>query len=206
MKRVLLLFSVGLALACATTSTGAADDQATAPTAPAATSPAAAPATTPVATTPACAVAGPSFDDRREPLRTALPRGNTLIVLSNDERKALPDPLPRAISKYLDALGARIAPLAADGSTGGKSMWRRDRRAKGRLHVWGKRLDAPVGRFHAVIDRTYGGKRYSPFVPGTLNFSTTGCWRIKARAGQARVTYVVLVRRPAPGEFAPYLP
>ncbi len=87
-----------------------------------------------------------------------------------------------------------------------KSMWRRDRRAAGRLHVRGRRLDQPGGRFYATIDRRYGGRRYSSFVPGGLVFSDVGCWQIKARAGRVRVTYVALVRAPEPGEFAPYLP
>ena len=191
-----LAFMTAVALAGAASSADGADD-------PAASAPA---ATSPVDAMSPCAVSGPAFDDRRERLRTALPAGLVLIALTDEQRAALPDPLPNEVNARLRSIGARFGPLGADGSVSVKSMWRRDRRAAGRLHVGGELLDGSIGRFTATIDRNYGGKRYSSFVPGTLNFGATGCWRIKARAGRARATYVVLVRPPEPNEFAPYLP
>lgn len=183
---------------------------ATTPSAPAPAAPgvATAPATTPdvLATTPpACAVSGPAIDDRSAPLRTALPKGLIVIALDRAERKALPNPLPRSVTKRLGDLGAVFGPRDAKGAVDIKSMWRRDRRAAGRLRVTGRRLNQPGGRFRATIDRQYGGRRYSPFVPGGLVFSDVGCWQVDARAGRAQVSYVVLVRRPEPGEFAPHL-
>lgn len=162
-------------------------------------------ATTPPATTPEqCVASGPDLGDRRAPLRTGLP--STIIGMTRKEIRAFPNPLPRKVSAQLTKDDELIGSLDGEGWIGQKSIWRRDRRAAGYLHVTAKRIDAPGGQFRADLDRQYGGARYSPFVPGSLNFSEPGCWRVKGRAGDVRVTYVVLVRRPEPGEFAPYLP
>lgn len=164
--------------------------------------------TTSVATTPACPVTGPGLEDRRAALRTGLPVGKTIIALDLAQRRALPDgPLPESVRKRLKEVGAFFGPLEDDGSVSVKSMWRKDlRRATGKLRVTGKRLDAPGGRFRVDQPRRYSERRDAPFVPGSLEFSSTGCWEIKGRAGKARVTYVALVRRPEPGEFAPHFP
>jgi hypothetical protein len=163
------------------------------------------PRATTAPTTPAqCVASGPELEDRSAPLRTALP--STIVGLTRREFRALPNPIPRKLSAQLTAGDTLIGSLNAKGWIGQKSIWRRDRRAAGYLHVSARRIDAPGGRFRASLDRQYGGSRYSPFVPGSLNFSEPGCWRVKGRAGDVRVTYVVLVRRPHPGEFSPYLP
>ncbi len=190
-----------LALASAAASISSAEE-------PAQTSPS---GTTPVVTTPAptspadCAVSGPASDDRSAPLRAGLPPKKTLIALTREEVRDLPDVLPAKVKSHLKREGALLVagPPSVDGMIEQKVPWFRDRRATGRLHVTGKRIDAPGGTFGVYINRRYGGKRFAYTVPGDLRFSEPGCWRIKARAGKARVTYVVLVRRPAPGELAP---
>lgn len=195
---------VALALAGTAASVGRAEEPAV--TSPAATSPA---ASTPAPTSPAeCAVSGPASDDRSAPLRAGLPPKKTLIALTREEVRALPDVLPAKVKSHLKREGAWLVagPPAAHGMIEQKVPWLRDRRATGRLHVTGKRIDAPGGTFGVYINRRYGGKRFAYTVPGDLRFSEPGCWRIKARAGKARVTYVVLVRRPAPGELAPAVP
>lgn len=165
-------------------------------------------ATTAPSTTPTCAVTGPRLDDPRAALRTGLPAKQTIIALDREQRKALPDaPLPGTVRARLKEVGAFFGPIDDDGTISVKSLWRKDlRRAKGRLRVTGTRLDAPGGRFSVDLNRDYSERRTANFVPGSLIFSTTGCWQINGRAGKARVTYVALVRRPEPEEFAPYLP
>lgn len=200
MKLVSLNVVAALGAAALAGSVSRADEAPTTPVA--ATTP-----STPAATTPACAVSGPGLEDRRAALRTGLPSGKTIIALDLEQRRALPDgPLPDKVRKRLKAVGAFFGPLDEDGSLSVKSMWRKDlRRATGKLRVTGKRLDGP-GRFSVDLNPDYSERRSAPFVPGSLVFSTTGCWQITGRAGKARVTYVALVRRPEPGEFAPHLP
>lgn len=82
-----------------------------------------------------------------------------------------------------------------DGSIYAKILWRRDpKRAGGRLRVTGRRLDGPGSRLRANLDQ---GHR--KFVPSALIFSDPGCWRVRARAGTARVRYVVQVIDQASG-------
>lgn len=150
------------------------------------------------------ATISPDLEDRSAPLRTGLTA--TIIGLTRKEFRALPEVLPNKIKARIKAEDALIGSVDSKGWIGQKSIWRRDRSAAGWLHVSGKRIDAPAGKFKAAINRNYGGTKYSPFIPGSLYFSEPGCWRVKGRAGSKRVTYVVRVRRPEPGEFAPYLP
>ena len=177
---------------------------------PAATAPGTSPATTtPAPTSPVeCPVSGPASDDRSAPLRAGLPPKQTLIALTRAEYRALPDVIPANVKSYLEKTGAMMITglPRADGVIEQKVPWLRDRRATGRLHVTGKRIDAPGGKFGVYINRRYGGERFAYTVPGDMRFSEPGCWRIKARAGKVRVAYVVLVRRPTPGELAPAVP
>ena len=194
MRPFALTFLAGLALiVVGGAATGAADP---APTTPI--------GSTPDAGTALCPVGGPAFEDRREPLRTALPSKQTIIGLTHAERRELPRVLPRALTAALSERGEMLASVERDGTISIKSMWRRDRRAAGRLHVTGARIDADGGRFFADLNRTYRRQRHAPFIPGSLNFSEPGCWRVTARAGQVRATYVVLVRLPLPDEFAEF--
>jgi hypothetical protein len=93
--------------------------------------------------------------------------------------------------------------LNPDGSISEKYPWWGASSLNGELRITGKRLDRRITRtLHAKID----GGGVSNVPPGThfwstgITFPTTGCWRIDGRAGSDRLTLVVIVRRPRPGE------
>jgi hypothetical protein len=91
--------------------------------------------------------------------------------------------------------GTTQARRRPDGSIYAKILWRRDpKRAAGRLRVTGTRLDGEGSTLRASLDQ--GHRR---FVPSSLIFSDPGCWRVRARAGDARVRYVVKVIDQASG-------
>ena len=82
-----------------------------------------------------------------------------------------------------------------DGSIYAKILWRRDpKRAGGRFRVTGRRLDGPGSSLRASLNQDH-----RKFVPSSLVFSDPGCWRVTARAGDARVRYVVRVIDQATG-------
>lgn len=117
-----------------------------------------------------CAVSGPraggpltgTFGER---LTVAVPRGK-------DD-----PPLP----------GTTLGRSRPGGAVSAKILWRRGRRARGRLSVTGRRLDG-AGRLTARIDQGHVA-----FAPSTLEFSSEGCWRVAARSGSVRARYVVRV-------------
>lgn len=152
--------------------------------------------TTSDAATPGCAVSAPA---KGAPLRTdSFGTRQTVIVVAPGEVPAL---IPDELDAYLREQGAVLAKRRGDGSVSVKVGWERDRRAAGRLRMSAKRLNRRGGRYRVEINDLYGGDRFARIVPSELFLSTTGCWRVRARAGKARVTYVVLVRRPNPGEL-----
>lgn len=145
---------------------------------------------------PECAVAGPGSDVA---LHTAsFGARQTVIAARPDE---VPDVISDELDTYLKKQGAVLARRGQNGRVTVKVAWERDRRAAGVLEVTGKRLNRRGGRFRAEINGLYGGKRFAPIVPSEVFLSSTGCWRVRARAGKARVTYVVLVRSPRAGEL-----
>ena len=76
-----------------------------------------------------------------------------------------------------------------DGSIRTKLGWWR---ARGTLRVTGRRLGSPTRRLRAdvgVVSWTAAGE----FIPSLLFFPSTGCWRISATAGGARLVVVVRV-------------
>lgn len=154
--------------------------------------------TTEDATQPAldCAASGP-----RNPssLRTDSfgPR-YTVIAVRDGE---VPRSSEREFDDYLTRRGAVIGRRLEDGWISIKAGWQRDRRATGRLEVSGKLLNRRGGRFRALINRLYGGARFAKVVPSELRVSSSGCWRFTARAGKARVSYVVQVRTAEAGEL-----
>jgi hypothetical protein len=105
------------------------------------------------------------------------------------------------LDAYLKEQGAVLGKRLHNGQVSVKAGWVRDRRAAGSLNVTGKRLNRSGGRFRAEVNRLYGGKKFAKVVPSTLFLSSTGCWHIRARAGNKRVTYVVRVRYPRAGEL-----
>jgi hypothetical protein len=89
--------------------------------------------------------------------------------------------------------------LHRDGSATTKVPWRGSRSAGARLKVRGRLLSGSAPRLHASIGS--GTNAGSPhFWPSYLRFSKSGCWRITATAGKARLTFRLKVSIPAPPE------
>jgi hypothetical protein len=64
-------------------------------------------------------------------------------------------------------------------------------RARGKLKITGRRLDAPAARLRAHIPSGYGRVG---FQSTALIFPTEGCWEVTGHVGDARLTFVTLVR------------
>jgi hypothetical protein len=97
----------------------------------------------------------------------------------------------------------RVPPenVAPDGSLGVKIAWQRGPGVRGRVRVEARRLDErmpPVRR--RISARGYG---LTGLQASGIAFPTQGCWRVTARAGGARLTFVLLVV--APGSSQPFL-
>jgi hypothetical protein len=143
-----------------------------------------------------CAVSGPRGDG---PLGTdSFGRRQTVIAARPGEVSGV---ISDELDAYLKEQGAVLGRREQNGQVSMKAGWVRDRRAAGSLDVTGKRLNRSGGRFRAEVNRLYGGEKFAKVVPSVLFFGSTGCWRIRAKAGHARVTYVVQVRYPRPGEL-----
>lgn len=143
-----------------------------------------------------CAVAGP---ERAGSLRTdSFGHRQTVIAVGRDE---VPNPIPEELDAYLKEQGAVLGNRLTGGRISMKAAWIRNRRAAGRVLVTGRRLHRPGGWFRAKVNRRYGGKSFARIVPSELLLSSVGCWRVRAKAGKARVTYVVNVRLPRDGEL-----
>jgi hypothetical protein len=98
----------------------------------------------------------------------------------------------------------RVPPenVAPDGSLGVKIGWQRGPGVRGQVSVEARRLDEraqPVRR--RISARGYG---LTGLQASGMGFPTQGCWRVSARAGDARLTFVLLVV--APGASQPFLP
>ncbi|HWH93259.1 MAG TPA: hypothetical protein VNT03_05310 [Baekduia sp.] len=113
----------------------------------------------------------------------------------------VPDVIPAALDAYLKEQGAVLGERMENGGISVKAAWVRDRRATGVLKVTGKRVHPAGGRFSADVNRLYGGKKFARIVPSQLRMSGPGCWRIRARAGSARVTYLVRCAIPSPPSY-----
>lgn len=149
--------------------------QAPSPT-PAATLPITPPAPTPAPPTAGCPVTRP--DPRT--------RGPDI---GNYVRDGLWTHLPP--EGIVSAGGVMIRP---DGTIGTKWPWWREGQAQGRLTISGQRLDAPAPLLQAGTPDGYGD---SGFQVSTLTFPDEGCWEVTGQAGEARLTFVILVRRGA---------
>jgi len=114
----------------------------------------------------------PSFNYGGRHLRVALRwRGGTLLA----------GPLPS---------GGESAHVNDDGSISAKLGWWRD--VDGELVIRGRRLDAPAPPLRGDAPRafSYPGR----FIPSTVTFPMSGCWRVVGRVGQATLSFVVRVR------------
>jgi hypothetical protein len=74
---------------------------------------------------------------------------------------------------------------------------RRDRRARGNLSVKGQTIQPGPKPVQSRIQNHRGPTKH--VVPGNLSFPRTGCWRVNAKSGKARLSFVVWVTvAPAP--------
>lgn len=77
-----------------------------------------------------------------------------------------------------------------DGSLEMKWPWHRG--VTGRLHIVGRRLDAPAPPLDATVSDQYGD---TGFQPTTLIFPTPGCWQVTGTVGAAQLSFVTRVVR-----------
>jgi hypothetical protein len=132
--------------------------------------------------------------ERRERCDVTAPRGpiHTAIGGFNYGSRAL------AVQLWPDgelvagtlADGSSWARVAADGSIDAKLGWWRG--APGRLRIAGRRLDAAARPVSANIPLGYGPRG---FQATRVSFPGTGCYRVVASAGRARLSFVVRVRQ-----------
>lgn len=85
----------------------------------------------------------------------------------------------------------RAGPRGPDGYLEMKFPWWRG--GRGRLRISGRRLDAPARPLRARVPGGYGD---SGFQATEIEFPSPGCWRVRARAGRASLTFVTLVPQP----------
>lgn len=84
--------------------------------------------------------------------------------------------------------------LQADGSLAIKHWWTRGDGVRGRVIVFGQRLDgdAPPLR-QGDIERQYGSIGFTPL---TIIFPTAGCWEVTGTTGAHSLTFVVFLEEP----------
>lgn len=86
--------------------------------------------------------------------------------------------------------GGTMATINADGSMRAKVAWWRG--VRGKLAISGRRLYASAPPLLTYVPSGYGPVGV---VPSALTFPTVGCWRVVGKAGRARLTFVVRVRK-----------
>jgi hypothetical protein len=74
------------------------------------------------------------------------------------------------------------------GRVGMKFGWWR--KVPGRLHITGRRLDAPAPPLQADVPAGYGA---TGFQPSGLTFPTEGCWEVTGTVHPASLTFVTFV-------------
>jgi hypothetical protein len=128
-----------------------------------------------------CAVTKPTKGAliEQEGLRVSFGRKTTIVVIAPDERKPP---------------GTIFATIARNGSIGAKVLWRRDRRAFGRLRVKAVRRPGGDPLLRAVYDNHLGPE--SRVIPGAMVFPRTGCWHVTGESGSAKLKAVVWVVDP----------
>jgi hypothetical protein len=90
--------------------------------------------------------------------------------------------------------GTVFAHTWRDGSIRAKILWRRDRRAFGRLRVKAVRRPGGDRLVRARYDNHLGPR--SRFIPGAMIFPRTGCWHVTGASGSAKLKAVVWVVDP----------
>jgi hypothetical protein len=112
----------------------------------------------------------------QEGLRVSFGRKTTIAVIAPEET-APP--------------GTIFANVRPNGSIGAKVLWRRDRRAFGRLRVTAIRRPGGDRLVRARYDNHLGPE--SRFIPGAMIFPRTGCWHVTGTSGSAKLRAVVWV-------------
>jgi hypothetical protein len=74
------------------------------------------------------------------------------------------------------------------GRVGMKFGWWR--KVPGRLHITGRRLDAPAPPLQADVPAGYGA---AGFQPSGVTFPTEGCWEVTGTVHQVSLTFVTFV-------------
>ena len=141
---------------------------------PTRSAPNACPITTPNASTPPGEHPTPiAYGNGR--LWTTLPLDGRMVVSTTHP------PLP----------GTYFGEVHPDGSISEKFWWWGARSAGSRLRFTGTRLDGHARPLHADV---IPGTAHSPrFWATRLTFTTAGCWRVTARAGTAKLSFVIAV-------------
>jgi hypothetical protein len=89
--------------------------------------------------------------------------------------------------------GMTFGTVRGDGSLETKFPWWGSRRATHRIVIRGRRLDGVAAPFVRRY-RDHAGATSAPHFWATrLRFSRAGCWRVSARSGRARLSFVVSV-------------
>lgn len=101
----------------------------------------------------------------------------------------LSPPNGRLIAGRLHSGGYR-AVIRKDGSIYAKYGWWRSR-ARPKLRISGRRLDAPAPALRAWIPDGYD----RGFQATSIIFPTVGCWRVTGSVGTATLTFIVLVSK-----------
>jgi hypothetical protein len=86
--------------------------------------------------------------------------------------------------------GGSYAEIRPDGSIRAKIGWWRGE--AGKVRVEGERIDADAPPLRASVPDGYGA---TGFQPSGLTFPTTGCWHVTGSVGDARLEFVVSVRK-----------
>jgi hypothetical protein len=107
---------------------------------------------------------------------------------------ALSPPSGRLIAGRLPSGGYR-AVIRKDGSINAKYGWWRSR-ARPKLRISGRRLDAPAPPLRASIPDGYD----RGFQATGVIFPTSGCWRVTGSVGTATLTFTVLVSKSRLGQ------
>jgi hypothetical protein len=86
--------------------------------------------------------------------------------------------------------GGVMAVIERDGSISLKLGWWRG--VAGTLVITGRRLDRPTGPLRGDVppNESYGE---TGFIPSSVVFPSTGCWRVTGKQGGASLTFVVKV-------------
>ena len=86
--------------------------------------------------------------------------------------------------------GTLVGRVQSDGSIYAKFPWFRDRRAWGKLTIRGSPLYGRSARLTAKLGARGAN---ASFIPSSLIFGRTGCWKVSAQSGKASLSLVMRV-------------